>query len=128
MMHSTFCDMVMNWSSTEKGWFPKFRRYFNEDIDLRLGIGINYGPAAFDFYGSNYYREYAAIGDTVNTAERLKESANKSNESDERLEPILISQTAFTRVEPFIQVTKHLLNLRGKAIPVSAYGLREFNS
>lgn len=130
MMYDAFQEIVADWNDLEHEnyWIPDFRKYFNEDIDLRIGIGINYGPVIFDFFGSDDYKEYTAIGDTINTAERLEELASKPSESGGDYEPILISQTMFMRAEPFISNYElYMLTLRGKARPVSACGIRGFD-
>ena len=130
MMYDAFQEIVADWNDPEHEnyWIPEFRKYFNEDIDLRIGIGINYGPVIFDFFGSDDHKEYTAIGDTINTAERLEELASKPSESGRDYEPILISQTMFMRAESFISNYKpYMLTLRGKARPVSACGIREFD-
>jgi class 3 adenylate cyclase len=125
MMYDTFQQMVKNW---EKSWLSDFRKSYNEDISLRLGIGVNYGPAFFDFYGSSDYRQYMAIGDTANTAQRLEELANKPHEKGKYYEPILISQTMLSRLErSMVEFNEHVLDVRGKAWPIPAYGLTGFN-
>ena len=42
---------------------------------LRVGVGVNYGPAVVGNIGSERHMDYTAIGDTVNTAARLEANA-----------------------------------------------------
>ncbi len=43
--------------------------------ELRVGVGIHYGPAVVGNMGSERHLDYTAIGDTVNTASRLEANA-----------------------------------------------------
>jgi class 3 adenylate cyclase len=123
-MCDSFRTVVEGW---EQAWIPGFQKQFNEEIDLKIGIGINFGPAVFDFYGSPDHKEYTAIGDTVNTAKRLEELAGKTDESGEEYEPILISQTMFARAQGFLQCKRHAISIRGKGYRMPVYGVTEFD-
>jgi adenylate cyclase len=43
--------------------------------ELRVGVGVNYGPAIVGNMGAEKHMDYTAIGDTVNTAARLEANA-----------------------------------------------------
>ncbi|MDE3011853.1 MAG: response regulator [Pseudomonadota bacterium] len=94
------------------------RRWKTEDhIDVGLGIGICGGPVVVGNVGSRTYMTYTMIGDAVNVAARLMQSA-KSGE-------ILISKNVLDRtdgldayyqpepIEPIL--------LKGKSRPIEAY-------
>ena len=73
----------------------KFRQLRNEDIEINLGIGINFGAVVFDHFGPPTHREYCAVGDHVNFAQRLESEAFRWDEDlGEMRPPILLSQTA----------------------------------
>ncbi len=94
------------------------RRWKREDhIDVGLGIGICGGPVVVGNVGSRTYMTYTIIGDAVNVAARLMQSA-KAGE-------ILISKNVLDRtdgldayyqpepIEPIL--------LKGKSRPIEAY-------
>lgn len=43
--------------------------------ELRVGVGVHYGPAVVGNMGAERHMDYTAIGDTVNTAARLEANA-----------------------------------------------------
>ena len=43
--------------------------------ELKVGVGVNYGPAVVGNMGAEKHMDYTAIGDTVNTAARLEANA-----------------------------------------------------
>ncbi len=52
-------------------------RQLKEEIgeELRVGVGVHYGPAVVGNMGSERRMDYTAIGDTVNTSARLEANA-----------------------------------------------------
>ncbi|MBP5491859.1 MAG: adenylate/guanylate cyclase domain-containing protein [Clostridiales bacterium] len=44
-------------------------------VDLRVGVGVHFGPAVVGNMGSEKHMDYTAVGDTVNTASRLESNA-----------------------------------------------------
>jgi class 3 adenylate cyclase len=102
----------------------RFLKAYNERFDLHVGVGINFGEATFDYFGTTVaneedsskliggYLEYTAIGDNVNTAQRLESLASKPAEDVSIIErsqshsgkpytsPIMISRTCFLRTQP----------------------------
>lgn len=123
-MEVEFKDILKEWHD---GWIPNFVKECNEEIKPRIGIGINFGPAVFGFYGSIEHKDYSAIGDTVNTAKRLEQQASNPDEQGNECEPILISQTMFSRVSQFVETKRHVIGIRGKGHPMPIYGVTCFN-
>jgi adenylate cyclase len=87
--------------------------------EIRVGVGVNTGPAMVGQMGSGSNPEYTALGDTVNAAFRL-ESATKEIGVD-----IALGETTHQYLgdlmldSPFKQ---HIVNLKGYEAPVPAYG------
>jgi adenylate cyclase len=88
----------------------KFGTYVN------FGIGVNYGTAVVGNIGASFRMEYTAIGDTVNTAQRLESNAKPGQ--------ILISQSIYQLVKDKVNVTSiGEMALKGKSEGVFAYQL-----
>ena len=81
---------------------------------IKLGIGINTGPAVIGNMGSPQRLEFTAIGDTVNTASRLCGVA-KGGE-------IIISEATYEQVKDCIKVKKLApVKVKGKEKPLVVY-------
>ncbi len=73
-------DAVYNAVKTAMGIVEGARRVSEEikseiGVELRVGVGVNYGPAVVGNMGAEKHMDYTAIGDTVNTAARLEANA-----------------------------------------------------
>ncbi len=83
---------------------------------VTFGIGINYGTAIVGNIGAAFRMEYTAIGDAVNTAQRLESNAKPGQ--------ILISESVYEVVKEFVKVTPiGIIPLKGKSEDVSVYQL-----
>ena len=77
--------------------------------ELRVGVGVNYGPAVVGNMGAEKHMDYTAIGDTVNTAARLEANAPGGT--------VYISRVVADALEGRIRVTSlgDSIKLKGKA-------------
>ncbi len=84
------------------------------DLDLNVRVGINTGPVMVGQVGSDLRLEYTAMGDAVNVAARMEQTA----------EPGTVQITADTQrvVAPLFDVeSRGAVKVKGKAEPVQAY-------
>lgn len=83
-------------------------------IDFNVRVGINTGLAVVGRVGSDAAGEYTAMGDAVNVAARMEQSARAGS--------VQIAQDTYALVAPLFEV-KALggITVKGKSQPVSAY-------
>lgn len=84
--------------------------------DLRLGVGIHFGPLVEGSVGPRGLA--TTIGDTVNTASRIEAMTKETGSS------ILISQSVHTKARGTGAAQgKHRLRLRGRRTPITLIGI-----
>jgi predicted ATPase/class 3 adenylate cyclase len=93
----------------------------DHNLDLNLRIGINTGTAVVGQIGSGASSEYTAMGDAVNLAARMEQTALPGT--------IRIAQPTYRLVESLVRVESlGLVDVKGKTDPVPAYqilGIKE---
>jgi class 3 adenylate cyclase len=104
----TALDMQKSFKRIRESWTdPQLKT-------LGLGIGINYGEVIVGNVGSERLMDYTVIGDKVNTAQRLEQSAQGDQ--------ILISETVYNLMADRIKATEiPPVTVKGKREPVRAY-------
>jgi adenylate cyclase len=89
--------------------------------EIKIGMGLNSGPAISGTIGSSERMEYTVIGDTVNTASRI-ESSTKAFGTD-----LLISGDTLAKVETkFITEYAGSAEVKGKAEPLKMFKVKGY--
>jgi ABC-type transport system substrate-binding protein/class 3 adenylate cyclase len=96
-----------------RGYGEEVARGFGvEGFGVRVGIGT--GPVVLGHVGGGSRVEYAAFGDTVNTAARIQGAARPGT--------VLVDEATRRHVEPLFEWSEpRALELKGKAAPVTVY-------
>jgi class 3 adenylate cyclase len=85
---------------------------------VRLGVGLNSGPAVAGTVGGGGHVEFAVVGDTINTASRIEQATKQSGDT------ILLSATMRDAAGPdHVVVARPAVELPGKRMPVDLYAL-----
>ncbi|RPI34334.1 MAG: adenylate/guanylate cyclase domain-containing protein, partial [Chloroflexota bacterium] len=83
-------------------------------VELRVHIGLNAGSVIVGGIGSNLLMNYTAIGDTVNLAQRLEDSAPAGN--------VFVSDSVYRQTQAlFDYVPSPTLRLKGIARPIHGH-------
>lgn len=79
-------------------------------------IGLNAGTAFVGRIGSGDVKDYTAVGDTVNVAQRLQSEAEPGE--------ILVSESVYDRVrQSYPEAGRRVLHVKGREEPVVVYAL-----
>jgi predicted ATPase/class 3 adenylate cyclase len=90
----------------------KINQTYNLDFDVR--VGINTGLVVVGGVGSDLFMEYTALGDAINIASRMEESAEPGT--------IQIGEDTFKQAAAFFDFEQmEPVPVKGKAEPVKAY-------
>jgi adenylate cyclase len=93
------------------------RKFFRKDAShLRVGIGVNTGPLVAGNLGSLQRMDYSVIGDTVNVASRLENTAGPDE--------IIISQATKDHLgDKFILEKRPEIRVKGKERSIQIYNV-----
>jgi class 3 adenylate cyclase/putative methionine-R-sulfoxide reductase with GAF domain len=109
---------ALEMQAAQKELSRKFKKKYGIDVDI--GIGINSGEMVVGNIGSSLRTDYTVIGDTVNTAARLCDAAEKYQ--------ILISEFTYAEVKKLIKVEELTpLKAKGKSKPIQIYNVTGLN-
>ncbi len=98
--------------STIKPYCERIRQRFGLDFNVR--VGINTGPVVVGEVGSELAMEYTAMGDAVNVAARIEETAAPGT--------VQISETTYRRVARLFEVEPlGPIQVKGKRTPIPVY-------
>lgn len=115
-------SMVQRFDELKSGFLKTafgggYETEYNESVELQLGVGIDFGTVLFEYLGDDQHREYTAVGDHVNFAQRLESQAARLDDRNAIMPPILISATAERCIRPWlnrVEVKEVIVNPKGK--------------
>lgn len=96
-------------------------RIMDNDIELKLSIGVNYGLVVTGLVGNTYDSDFTVMGDTVNTAQRLQSAAGQEN--------ILVSEACYYETNDVVRYSDEKeINVKNKEKPLKCFNAIELLS
>ena len=97
------------------GFREEIRREYGLDFNVR--VGINTGPVVVGEVGSDFAGEYTAMGDAVNLASRMEQSAEPGT--------VQVAENTYALIEPLFDFEPlRPIEVKGKAAPVPAFRVK----
>lgn len=83
-------------------------------LDINVRVGINTGLVMVGQVGSDLRMEYTAMGDAINVASRMEQTAEPGT--------VQISQETFSYIAPYFEVADlSVVTVKGKSTPIHTY-------
>lgn len=96
-------------------------RISRNQVEIKIGMGLNSGPAISGTIGSSERMEYTVIGDTVNTASRI-EASTKAFGTD-----LLVSGETLARLNgKFVSEYAGAAEVKGKTEPLKMHKIKGY--